>query len=165
MNITEDLFKASLGSFPTGVTVITTTDGIEHYGITISSFSSLSLSPPLVLFSLNKSSYYHNSFTQCEHFAINILSDSQAAISSHFAQHQEGRWSNIKHKYNQHQCALIDNSTAQLECQRYKVYDGGDHSIIIGKVEHATLDESKTPLLYFKGKYPKLDTQSEKKED
>jgi len=154
MNFTEQDFKLCLGSFATGVTVVTTIDAsFEPQGVTVSSFSSLSLEPPMVAFNLGKESYLHSKLLNSDVFAINILSNKQASISRQFAAHAGDKWSGIKYELGTHGCPILDGTLSYIECMTDNIYDGGDHSIITGKVVNLHVAEGVEPLLHYRGKY------------
>ncbi|RCW70371.1 flavin reductase [Pseudorhodoferax soli] len=156
--IDPKLFRQLLGCFPTGVAVITTTtaDG-KPVGLTCNSFSSVSLEPPLVLFSLRKASSLLGSFVAAERFAINILSQSQDALSGRFAS------SKIADKFEGVDWApgplgtpLIDDCLASFECRVHARHEAGDHDIFIGEVRHMGTGSSEHALVFYKGAYMML---------
>ena len=147
-------FKKTLGKFATGVTVICTNDDNQIYGITVNSFSSLSLSPPLVLFSLGKSSSSINAFLKCKYLSINILSREQVNISNHFAtNNQPGN--NIDFFVSKKNTPFINDCIANLECKLIENFIKGDHYIFICKLINVKHNDKKKPLLYFNSKYIK----------
>ncbi|MES2261235.1 MAG: flavin reductase family protein [Pseudomonadota bacterium] len=124
-----------LGTFMTGVTVITTQDkhGVCH-GVTANSFSSLSLDPPLVLWSQSLTSRSHPAFDESGYFAINILADHQVAISNHFAQSRDDKFKGIAHHTGVGGVPVLEGCAAHLECVKEAVYPAGDHVLYIGRV-------------------------------
>lgn len=154
MDFNERDFKDCAGSFATGVTVVTTlNDKAKPVGITINSFASLSLHPPLVLFCLDKASKKISHFMNEKHFAINILSENQEAISRHFSLSGH-RWEDVDFSSGSTNCPILPGILAYIECQKETVYEGGDHFIFIGKVLNLKrcLNDGK-PLLYYQGRY------------
>ena len=142
-------FRSVMGCFVTGVTIVTATDNGRLIGVTANSFSSVSLEPPLVLWSLSKNSQKHPIMTSVKNYAINILSKSQEEVAIRFAQHKEP-FSGLDFYYSGRGVPLIKNVVAILECEQHVVYDGGDHSIILGLV--TSFNESKLePLTFFRG--------------
>lgn len=144
--------RRSLGTFSTGVTVITTVapDG-RKVGLTANSFSSVSIDPPLVLWSLSRRSPNLAVFEQCSHFAINVLASDQEEMCRRFAT------AGIADKFDGVACSvglggipLIDGAVAQFECSAHAQHPGGDHVIFIGKVE-AHRWSRRTPLLFCQG--------------
>ena len=148
-------FRNALGTFATGVTIITTAGlkAREYIGITANSFSSVSLDPPLVLFSLGKKAYSLKAFLSNRHFAVNVLSQSQLDISNRFAKASADKWAGIKFELWDNDCPIFPGSVASFECAIHHTYDGGDHVIFIGRVEHMAVDPEANPLLFLKGQY------------
>ncbi len=143
-----------LGCYATGVAVMATrTPAMEHVGVTVNSFSSLSLDPPLVLFSLVKTAGILAHFQQAAHFSVNILSHKQEALSNMFARPSTATWDSVDHAEGEDGCALIAGCVAQLECRRHEEMDGGDHRIIVGAVVRYHLLAPAHPLLFYRGRY------------
>jgi flavin reductase (DIM6/NTAB) family NADH-FMN oxidoreductase RutF len=155
-------FRDVLGLFATGVTVVTgiSSDGIR-LGATISSFSSVSLDPPLVLFSLSRRATAFKAWSGVENFAINILAEDQSAISTRFARAMSDKWDGITPECGASRCPLLQEALASIECSSYQKYDGGDHLIFVGRVDHLVVRnrEGARPLLFFRGKYRQLDAE------
>ena len=153
-------FRQCLGKFATGVAVITCVDADGHpCGITANSFSSVSLEPPLILWNIAKVSNSLDAYLQAEHFAINVLADSQQKLSSHFAKSDHTLFDNIEHGMSKNDSPLLTNTIAQFECQTYAVHDCGDHYIIVGEVIDFRSTDS-APLLFFGGRYGELKHQN-----
>jgi flavin reductase (DIM6/NTAB) family NADH-FMN oxidoreductase RutF len=151
------LFKDCMSSFATGVTVVTTsTNNNNPQGITINSFSSLSLNPLLVSFNLLKSSNFFSCLSENKAFNVNILSEQQMILSKIFASPNSVVWDNIKFDYSKktNSPCLLD-SLGIIECNLYNIYEGGDHYIIIGEVIDLHKFESK-PLVYYQRSYRKI---------
>lgn len=157
MSFSQLDFRHCMGNFASGIAIATTSSD-KYYGITVNSFSSLSLEPPLILFCLDKSSGCHNAFINSENFAVSFLEESQKNISQTFAQPGEKNWDSVDYFYSPNKKQpVINNCLSYMECELHRVYDGGDHSIIIGEVIHLELiSKDALPLVYFKGKYSKL---------
>jgi len=155
MNITDNQFRKTLGLFPTGVTVVTTlNDQNEDVGITISSFTSLSLHPPQILFCLSKHSLAWPVFKTTKYFAVNILNVDQSHISDGFAKRAPILWSSIKtHRHVSSGCLLLTDALGHVICEKSSVFDGGDHDIIVGKVIDLTANPHTTPLIRQRGQY------------
>jgi flavin reductase (DIM6/NTAB) family NADH-FMN oxidoreductase RutF len=154
-NLDARAFRLALGRFPTGVCVVTAVNGAERVGITVSSFNSVSLDPPLVLWSLLRSSPSLTAFKSADRFAISVLAADQAEISNRFA-------SRIPHKFDGVAVCeglagipLIDGAAAHFECRTWKHYDGGDHVIILGEVERFA-SWLRSPLVFAAGYYEAL---------
>jgi flavin reductase (DIM6/NTAB) family NADH-FMN oxidoreductase RutF len=149
-------FRSALGAFATGVTVVTcmSQDGTP-VGLTANSFNSVSLDPPLILFSLDRKSYSFAHFRAASHFAVNILADTQQEISRHFARPSEDKWRDVSFDVSGVGCPAFKDALAVFECSTHTIHDGGDHIIIVGKVvgfSHKAGD----PLLYYRGKYARI---------
>ena len=151
-------YREALGCFPTGVAIITTlgADG-SPLGLTCNSFSSVSLEPPLVLFSLRKASSLLDAFRAGPSFAINILSQEQDALSARFAS------SRISHKFDGvawrpggRGLPLIDDCLASFECDNHASHEAGDHIIFIGEVRHMASGPAGQALVFYKGAYRNL---------
>lgn len=146
-------FRQALGSFVTGVTVITTVDesGKPH-GLTANSFSSVSLDPPLILWSQARTAPSHQVFSSCERFAVNILADEQVDISNRFARSAADKFGGTSTHAGLGGVPLIDGSAAHLECRLVNTYPGGDHVVFIGQVERIER-HARQPLVFGGGKY------------
>ncbi len=143
-----------LGCYATGVAVIATrTAALQHVGVTVNSFSSLSLDPPLVLFSLVKTAGVLTHFQQAAHFSVNILSHKQETLSNMFARPSTASWSSVDYVDGEDGCALLAGCLAQLECRRQEEIDGGDHRIFMGAVVRYHLFAPAHPLLFYRGRY------------
>jgi flavin reductase (DIM6/NTAB) family NADH-FMN oxidoreductase RutF len=149
-------FRNALGSFVTGVTVITTRDGDgKGVGLTANSFSSVSLDPPLVLWSIGKTATCFDAFEKSSHFAIHILHRGQENISRHFATKNVDKFSEINHEIGAGNTPLLSDYSARFVCEVEHRYPGGDHIILVGRVlEYENLD--KEPLVFYKGQYKAL---------
>lgn len=143
--------RRTLGCFATGVAVITTVDGAgTPCGVTVNSFNSVSLDPPLILWSLARSSRSLPVFHIAKGFTVNILASDQAALCKLFASREEDRFSSIDwHKDGLGQ-PVLTGALATLSCHKWAVHDGGDHEIFIGQVIEAE-HHDRTPLGYCKG--------------
>ena len=145
--------RTVLGTFVTGVTVVTTrTAGGKPFGITANSFSSVSLDPPLVLWSQSVSSSSHPAFRDTEHFAVNILADDQVELSNHFAKAADDKFSGIAHSDGIGGAPVLHGAAAHIECVKVATYPGGDHVVYLGRVERIT-QGSRRPLAFGQGRY------------
>lgn len=145
-------FRRALGEFATGVAVITATvDGVR-YGLTSNSFASVSLDPPLVLWSIRRESQSFAAFESCDFFAVNVLADDQIALSQHFARSGPDKFDGIVHSQGQGDAPLLHNVAASFECRRACAYEGGDHVILLGEVRTFTRFD-RAPLIFSKGRY------------
>lgn len=153
MSITEDQFRKTLGLFPTGVTVVTSLQGQEDIGITISSLTSVSLNPPQILFCLSKYSKTAPVFKECSYFSVNILNANQAYLADSFAKHiPHGRKLNA-FRHEKTGCLLFSEALGHIICERGHVFDGGDHHIILGHVIALGANANDLPLVRQKGQY------------
>jgi flavin reductase (DIM6/NTAB) family NADH-FMN oxidoreductase RutF len=156
--IDPKLFRQLLGCFPTGVAIITTcaADG-KPVGLTCNSFSSVSLEPPLVLFSLRKASSLLDTFVQAGTFAINILSQSQDLLSGRFASSKVvDKFEGVAWHRGPFETPLIDDCLASFECRLHARHEAGDHEIFIGEVTHMTPGSADHALVFYKGAYMML---------
>lgn len=148
----RDICKA-LGLFATGVTIVTTrTAAGEAIGLTCNSFSSVSLSPPLILWSLSLRSPNLPNFLQATHFAVNVLAHDQIPLAQRFAQPIQRKYEGVEHIFGAHGTPLIEGAAAQFECLTEARHYSGDHVIFIGKVLRYRFYE-RAPLAYFRGRY------------
>ncbi len=146
-------FRSALGVFPTGVAIVTTrTNDGSLVGLTINSFSSLSLDPPLVLWSLNSNSPSLSMFRDGSHFTVNILAEEQANLSQRFASRIPDKFQGIEFRTGAGGTPLIVDCAAWLECSTHSHQDAGDHILFIGEVERFERTERK-PLIFCGGKY------------
>lgn len=150
-------FRTALGSFATGVTVITARgDNGKLAGLTVNSFASVSLDPPLVLWSLSLYSPALAVFQHCSHYAINVLAADQAELSDHFAKpttdHAEDKFSGLKFDLGSGGAPLLPGCCARFECRNETRHAGGDHLIFIGLVEKYQREE-RPPLIFQGGQY------------
>jgi flavin reductase (DIM6/NTAB) family NADH-FMN oxidoreductase RutF/DNA-binding MarR family transcriptional regulator len=146
-------FRRALGNFATGVTVVTAANASGHQvGVTANSFNSVSLDPPLILWSIDKRSTSHETFEQASHFAVNVLAADQIDLSNNFARPKEDRFNGIAYETGEGGAPILANCSARFQCEKYQQVDGGDHWIMIGKVV-AFDDFGRSPLLYHQGAY------------
>lgn len=160
MDVNEHDFKHCVGSFATGVTIITTRDTHKKpVGVTINSFASVSLHPPLILFCLDKTSASFPCFTQAKHFIVNILSEKQEHLSRQFSAPGH-KWEGVDSYDGQTHCPILPDILAYIECETFVTHEGGDHVIFIGKaINLKRLSEHGKPLLYHRGNYINRENQ------
>jgi len=146
-------FRRALGNFATGVTIITTRapDG-ANIGVTASSFSSLSLDPPLVLWSSIKETPSCKVFESASHFAVNILASDQLEMSNHFARQQEDKFDGVEWEAGIGGSPIFPDCAGRFQCESYDKLDGGDHWIFVGRVL-AFDDFGRSPLCFHQGSY------------
>lgn len=156
MTFTPDQFRKALGVFPTGVAVVTAraADGQLH-GMTVSSFNSVSLEPPLVLFSVARTVASFSTWEEIETWGISVLTETQDGLSTRFAQSGRGKWSGFEPMLGATGVPLIPGALAHFECERYAAHDGGDHRILIGRVLALgrPIGSVSRPLVFFSGRY------------
>ncbi|WP_417722567.1 flavin reductase [Salipiger sp.] len=145
-------FRRCLGEFCTGVTVITTQQGGEPFGMTSNSFASVSLDPALVLWSIRRESTSFSAFEGCSHFAVNVLADGQVDLSNRFARSGPGKFEGVDWSGGQGGAPLLGGAAASFECRAFKAYEGGDHLILLGEVL-GYRRHNRQPLLFSKGRY------------
>ncbi|HVM23584.1 MAG TPA: flavin reductase family protein [Sphingomicrobium sp.] len=149
--------RDALGCFATGVTVVTCIgDNGVPAGLTVNSFTSVSLDPPLLLVCLHKEAASAPALIAASHFAINVLQTGQQPASITFSTRVGDRFGSTPWSTGEAGAPILEDSLCVFECQRYAVYDGGDHHILVGQVAKASFDASLDPLLYFRGRYRRL---------
>lgn len=156
MAISKEEFRHALGKFASGVTVVTTKDDAgKFFGITVSAFCSVSLTPPLVLVCIEKRTGSHHAFEQSNAFVVNILREDQAQFSNHFASHTDDKFSGINYRTGFENLPVLEDALVNLECRLVNSHDEGDHTIYIGQIEQATINDQK-PLVYWHGDYRQI---------
>ncbi len=155
--ITSDKFRQVMGNFATGITVVTTLDQDgKPYGLTVNSFTSVSLAPLLVLICLDNRLSGFQAFNDSKRFGVSMLSEHQEDLSRMFAKKDLERPDSIYFE-GKLGMPLLWNSLAVMECETVAMYPGGDHTIFLGEVLTAeVLEAGKNPLLYFRGKYQRF---------
>ena len=143
--------RQALRRFATGVTIVTARRGDgAPIGLTVNSFGSVSLDPPLVLWSLSRASPNLEAFRCAEHFAVNLLGHHQLELARRFAAPHPDRFASLTWKEGLGGVPMIDGSASVFECSRYAEYPGGDHVIFLGRVDRLTTADH-TPLVFFDG--------------
>lgn len=156
-------FRNALGTYGTGVTIITATaaDGKPH-GITCNSFASVSLNPPLVLWSLGVYSSSLPVFQNASHFTVHVLATSQQALADKFAKSSEDKFAGVDWMPGLGNAPVLAESVANFQCRSVNRYYGGDHVIFLGAVEAYAYNASE-PLLFARGTYGRFLTDDERK--
>ena len=144
-------FRNALGKYATGVAIVTCDCAHGPLGMTANSFASVSLEPPLVLWSPAKASKRFAAFESAAHFAIHVLDENQRHFCEAFAS-EGSNFSSVDWQVSDKGVPLIANTLARFECERYDVHDGGDHAIIVGKVTKAAFREG-NPLVFAGGRF------------
>lgn len=157
------LFRRVLGSFATGVAVVTTKHQGGYFGLTVNSFTSVSLNPMLIQINIAKHTTSHDFIEQAGVFAVNILAEDQELVSTIFAGAPPAeRFSHVTTHESERGCPVIDGSLACIEVRVVTTYDGGDHTIFLGEVlSMRTLREDAAPLLYYRGRYARMRLEEE----
>lgn len=155
MTLDPDAFRAVLGRFPSGVTVVTTCEGDRDHGMTVSAFSSVSLHPPLIMVCIGDDASLRPVIERASWFGVSILSAAQEALSRRFAAHVN-RFDGVGFTRGESGVALLDGALAWLECRVAARHQAGDHLIVIGEVESAGAADER-PLLYYRGGYAQLE--------
>lgn len=153
--------RRAFGSFITGVTVVTTVDGSgKPYGFTASSFSSVSLDPPLLLVCPSRFLSSFPVFESCAHFAVSVLTEGQEAVSNVFAGHKGDRFAEVAWRPDQHGTPIIEGAAAQFSCRTAQVVPAGDHVVLLGEVLDFARSEARG-LGYAAGQYFSLGLERE----
>ena len=154
--ISSAAFRHGMRHVPTVVTVVTMGDDLGVQGVTIGSFVSLSLEPPLVCFNVQKSISIHDRIVRARGFAIHVLRENQASMSDWFARSdiQPGKqFDGYQHSISERGAPLMDNCLVRFSCEAHDILPGGDHSIVIGKVVSIMEGESGRPIVYHQRAY------------
>jgi 3-hydroxy-9,10-secoandrosta-1,3,5(10)-triene-9,17-dione monooxygenase reductase component len=165
LEIDPKRFRQALGAFTTGVTIVTThgTDG-QDYGLTANSFNSVSVDPPMVLWSLNKGASSKPAFAAAEHFAVHVLATDQESVSNRFAKSGTDKFAGLTVARGLGNVPLLDGCSARFQCRTSYQYEGGDHIIFVGEV--LAFDRfDKAPLVFHSGGYRRLHQESSKPVD
>lgn len=154
----QKALRNTLGQFPTGVCLITCAVGDENLGMTMTSFNSLSLTPPLILFSIDKRARSLPQWEKAAGYAVHILSATQQELSNRFARPGD-KWAGVTHTAGLHRAPILSGVTAVLECAAWRVEDTGDHMLFIARVERHSSDPDRDPLVFARGRYAALETR------
>ena len=155
MPIDDARFKEAMSHFASGVTVVTTEHAGTRYGITVASFASVSLHPPLVMVCIEKSAKSHDAIHNAGYFGLSILGQSQADVSGRFASKADDKFAGITTRRSEHGMPLIDGAICTLECRVHSELPGGDHTIYVGEVLDSSTSDG-APLVYFRSSYREI---------
>lgn len=157
-------FRRALGEFATGVAIVTARGpGGELVGMTMSSFNSVSVDPPLVLFSVDRKAMSLPAMREAKGFAVNVLARDQENLSNQFARALTNKWDQVKTSVGHAEAPLISGALAHFECAPYAYYNGGDHLIFVVRVvRYAVQPDAPAPLTFFRGRYRDLQDQTER---
>jgi flavin reductase (DIM6/NTAB) family NADH-FMN oxidoreductase RutF len=155
--IDTDTFRAALGRFASGITVVTARDdeGRDH-GMTVSAFCSVSLEPSCVLVCIGHEASMHELMLRVKHIGINVLATDQEALSRRFADPESDRFDGVGYTRGENGVALLDEALVHLECKVVARHEAGDHTVVISAVERAAAYDGR-PLLYYRGGYAQLE--------
>jgi flavin reductase (DIM6/NTAB) family NADH-FMN oxidoreductase RutF len=148
-------FKKAMSRWASGVTVVTAEHNGVRHGMTVSSFASVSLDPPLVLICIGKAAPTHDIIRKGERFVVNVLGDTQEAISIRFATKHDDRFEGVAVRTGQLGVPIIEGCVAAIECRLHETLPGGDHTIYVGEVVNADIAEG-SPLIYFQGGHRRM---------
>jgi flavin reductase (DIM6/NTAB) family NADH-FMN oxidoreductase RutF len=160
MDFDSRAFRDALGSFPTGVAVVTAAGGDNAIGITVNSFTSVSLEPPLVLWCMDARSQRHDAFVQAPGFTVSILGTGHREVSSRLAKPGEHRLDGFALLPTELGPPALADCLAVFECIREATLPGGDHTLLLGRVVRFAQPGQGAPLVFFRGKYSALDQKS-----
>lgn len=147
-------FRAALAAFPTGVVIATAWHaGTGPLGMTMNSFTSVSLCPPLIMFSIDRRAASLPAWLQATGYAVNVLASDQEHLSNRFARALTSKWEGVRFAQGLHEAPLLDAALACFECSSHQHFDGGDHVIFLGRVERFTCNAAADPLVFHRGRY------------
>jgi len=150
------LLRETLGCFPTGVVVAATRgDANAPVGLTINSFTSVSLDPPLILWSIALNAPSLSAFREHDAFTINILSEEQQSLCMQFATPADNKFEGVSWRPGYKDTPIISDALAVLQCRTYRRYEGGDHEIYVGEVKKIEFTDKK-PLVFHRGRFVEL---------
>lgn len=157
MGVDEKQFRSALGRFATGVCVVSSFDSRGRpIGMTINSFSSVSLTPSLVQWSISNKSYTYSIFSGLESYSISFLSESQKDISSRYAKPGDHIMLPGDYLVSPNGIPFVKDALAYIECTAWQTYTAGDHDIVIAAVEDIYSSHDENPLVYYQGRYRSL---------
>ena len=157
MSFDTRAFRQALGCYPTGVAVVTASiPGGEHTGITVNSFTSVSLDPPLVLWCIDRKSNRFDAFIHAKHYTISLLGTAHETVSARLAKQGAHSLDGIDLLDTELGPPALADALALFECEAEAVHQGGDHAILVGRVLRFARREAGEPLVYYKGKYGAL---------
>ncbi|WP_427925114.1 flavin reductase family protein [Streptomyces sp. cg40] len=151
------LFRDAMASFPSGVTIVTTTDDAGRWwGFTASSFCSVSMEPPLVLVCLAEGAECHPAFVAAQRWIVHVIDPEHADLAARFATRGADKFADAGFAADQNGLPVLSRAFITFECAAYAKYTGGDHTILLGRVEHTRLGEQ-LPAVYFRRGFHRLD--------
>ncbi len=157
--VSSEKFKQAMGRFPSGVTIVTTINSDDQRcGFTASAFSSLSLSPPLILVCLANSADCFTSFNSGERFAVNIVGPKHEELAFKFATKGCDKFGSNEFVFGESGLPILSDSPVSLECKTKYIYPGGDHIILVGEIEYLRINDDECPIIWHEGKFHHLTT-------
>ncbi len=158
-HVTE-VIKRFMRAYPQGVNIATTSYNNKLWGLTVSSFTSISLDPPLIMVSISKGTKSHDAFIESDNLAVNLLSVGQEALAEAFAGKvpQEKRFELVEYRIGKSGAPILNAAYGYLDCKKWRVYEAGDHSIILGEVIDGDVSGVPYPLVYYNRKYTTVAT-------
>lgn len=150
--VDSETFRTLCGHFTTGVAVVTAADGSTPVGMTVNSFTSVSLVPPLVSINVDRAAQLHRQIVAAPAFVINILAADQEALSRRFAEDHPDRFDSVPWSWTDSGLPALDGTLARIECEHHAVFEAGDHSIVVGLVVDGAATD-RHPLRYYRGSY------------
>jgi len=156
-SLDQRAFRDAVGSFATGVMVMTCTDGGEGLiGVTMNSFSSVSLNPPLVSFCIAESLTEFETLLKTDNFALNLLREDQQDLSNQFAKTGPDKWKGVSYREGPNSAPIIEPNHGVLLCTKHAQYECGDHYIVVARVDTLVNGGNEPPLIFYRGKYRQL---------
>jgi flavin reductase (DIM6/NTAB) family NADH-FMN oxidoreductase RutF len=149
-------FRRALGHFPTGVCIVTSRVDRARVGMTVSSFNSLSLEPPLILFSIDAGATSLPLWRHAKGYAVNVLAENQKDLSNRFAKSGSNKWEGTTYAEGLFGAPLLPGVVAALECAAWATHAGGDHVLFLAEVKRFRTSADRRPLVFSKGRYAKL---------
>lgn len=150
-------FKRAAARYPTGVVIVSARTGTHDHAMTVNSFTTVSLEPPLVLFCVERDARFHDAVTPSGHFGVSVLAARHRSVATWLSTPGRpliGQLDQIPHDYSPNGCALISGALAHLEAVITAVHPAGDHSVVVGHVTHLAMpDDPEPPLLYVRSGY------------
>lgn len=151
------ILRQAFGQFATGVCIVAAqNESGERFGATVNSFTSVSLSPALLLVCVSRRMWSHDAIMACDGFAISVLHAHQDEVSNAFAKAGTDKWRDISYDTGAHGGIIIRPSLAHFDCRTFDRHEGGDHTILVGEVQSHSERHDGSPLLYFRGGYAAL---------
>jgi len=157
MNFDQRELRNCFSRFATGVAIASTNYNDQLFGLTINSFSSVSLEPPLSLFSIANKSLQLDIFKKCKNYAISFLGVNQEILANNFAKSNNcNKWETSKYSLTKNNNPVFNNILAYIELEHFKILEMGDHNIFIGQIVDLKIFDESEPLLYYQSKFCKL---------